>query len=1831
MKNRIFSLLLAICLLLAVMPFSVAAEQIAVSGTTGDCVWTLDGTTLTISGSGAMADYDEPVEEMSDITIINWYNQPPWYDSDITEIIISEGVTHIGDYAFNSKDYSFEIWDYGDCPGCDTVIPDPIEEKPICDVCAGTFIPYVMGVQEYNSGLAVTSVTIPESVTDIGSNAFIGCDELLVKGYANSYAETFANENGFSFEDLSHICSYTSVTTAPTCSASGYITYICSDCGDTYTVTDETTPLKDHSYKKGVCENCGDIYTTTDFEYTVTNGKITITCYNGFDTLVEIPAYIDGYPVTVIGEQAFLMCSDITDIIIPYTVMTIEDDAFNACSSLSRIDLGNSVTSIGNLAFSGCSSLTSINLPATVSTLGNSIFAYCDNLTYITVAYGNTVFYSEGNCIIESATKTVVAACNKSVIPDYVTAIGKKAFYGCDVMTTVTIPHSVTIINDNAFYGCNQLTSVIFGSGLTRIGNNAFNRCTKLKNIYYCGDYSEWYDISKGSGNTTLSGATFNSHKYTDDYYVEPTCISLGYYITHCVHCGEYGSRTDENSPLGEHSYSNGICTVCYESAFEYTETNGYIKITGYKGNETDIVIPEYIDGYQVTAIGESAFSSCSFENVILPDSIKTIEEEAFSYCSNLESITLPQALNSINYGVFSQCSNLSSINIPDSVTVIEDFAFFACYNLENIKLPDNLTSIGDEAFNGCYSFTSIEIPDSVTDIGQRAFFDCSDLQSVTLPAGITTIKDFTFAYCGNLGTLIIPDSVTDIKECAFLYSDITALRLPHSVKNIGASAFTFKNNSNITVYYCGTQEEWDTIAIDESNTKLAEIQPTLHNYTYRYIGSTCVDHAYYIYTCTYCDDSYTVISSNSSLKEHQYGDWTVVTPPTCTEFGEEEKVCVVCGHADMRLTPATGHSYSDWTDIIPASCTEKGKQQRICATCNNTETREVLATGHNYIGEYFDSTCAESAFTRYTCSHCSDSYDVIDSNSILKQHTFGDWITSATATCTDSGNAYRECTVCGFVEEKITPALGHTFTAEYINSTCKDLAYTKYTCSVCNFSYNEIDENSVLKGHNYKKGVCENCGDIYTTTDFEYTVTNGKITITCYNGFDTLVEIPAYIDGYPVTVIGEQAFLMCSDITDIIIPYTVMTIEDDAFNACSSLSRIDLGNSVTSIGNLAFSGCSSLTSINLPATVSTLGNSIFAYCDNLTYITVAYGNTVFYSEGNCIIESATKTVVAACNKSVIPDYVTAIGKKAFYGCDVMTTVTIPHSVTIINDNAFYGCNQLTSVIFGSGLTRIGNNAFNRCTKLKNIYYCGDYSEWLDISKGSGNTTLSSAKFNSHRYTFSYYIGATCLSYGYSVQECVLCHNTNMIEDIDNGYADHTYEDDYTVDKEPTAFENGSKSRHCIYCSERTDITVIPANSKAHGTCGTGAMWALTEDGVLMISGNGATDDYKLPALAPWYQYAAEIVSLKIESSITRIGNNNFSCLSNLTNAEINNPDTEFGVYAFAKGINLTIHALGGGNVETYAKENGYTIKKPENAIIPLNVSIEQISGYNVTLKALSGYEYSLDGINWQSDNTFTGLLPATAYTFYQRIAEGVYSASVTSDGKTVTTLAISKAAVIESIIGNIATLTPISGYEYSIDGINWQTSNVFVIPMNRVICFYQRKPANGIYAASPASQAVKGITVSAPTVMVSGSAIYIKPVEGCEYGLENVLWQTENVFGEWIVPGESYTVYQRFVNTEGVFAVYDTNGTTVVINGNEFCSDPNATHLVDLRKLLLNSNSNDISADYNGDYTVDLRDLIRLKKHIAGEDVPLGSENGATAGYALYNETAYFEQKNNF
>ncbi|MBR7132844.1 MAG: hypothetical protein IKD04_04875 [Clostridia bacterium] len=210
--KKLLSVILSLVLFMGIMPLNTVATDTSISGITGDCIWSLDGTILTISptlSGGDMADYDEPTSYESDITVVEWENQPPWYEYDITEILILEGVTHIGSYAFNSKDYIFEIYDNGDCPGCHNILPDSFDEFTYCDVCLGTFIPYVMYTQEFTSGINVSSIIIPSTATSIGENAFIGADVTFIYG-ASSDGELTTADLDYIMKALVGICEYNS-------------------------------------------------------------------------------------------------------------------------------------------------------------------------------------------------------------------------------------------------------------------------------------------------------------------------------------------------------------------------------------------------------------------------------------------------------------------------------------------------------------------------------------------------------------------------------------------------------------------------------------------------------------------------------------------------------------------------------------------------------------------------------------------------------------------------------------------------------------------------------------------------------------------------------------------------------------------------------------------------------------------------------------------------------------------------------------------------------------------------------------------------------------------------------------------------------------------------------------------------------------------------------------------------------------------------------------------------------------------------------------------------------------------------------------------------------------------------------------------------------------------------------------------------------------------------------------------------------------------------------------------------------------------------------------
>ena len=213
------------------------------------------------------------------------------------------------------------------------------------------------------------------------------------------------------------------------------------------------------------------------FNYTTfTAGDLTIpssVTYNGIT-----------YSVTSIGNNAFECCA-LTSVTIPNSVINIGDGAFNRCYGLASVTIPNSVTSIGSHAFTWCTDLTSVTIPNSVTSIGFNPFSWCDSLTSITVDNGNTVYDSHNNCnaIIETASNTLIAGCQNTVIPNSVTSIGSEAFSGCSGLTSLTIPNSVTSIGSEAFSGCSGLTSLTIPNSVTSIGSKAFSGCSGLTSL----------------------------------------------------------------------------------------------------------------------------------------------------------------------------------------------------------------------------------------------------------------------------------------------------------------------------------------------------------------------------------------------------------------------------------------------------------------------------------------------------------------------------------------------------------------------------------------------------------------------------------------------------------------------------------------------------------------------------------------------------------------------------------------------------------------------------------------------------------------------------------------------------------------------------------------------------------------------------------------------------------------------------------------------------------------------------------------------------------------------------------------------------------------------------------------------------------------------------------------------------------------------------------------------------------------------------------------------------------------------------------------------------
>ena len=229
--------------------------------------------------------------------------------------------------------------------------------------------------------------------------------------------------------------------------------------------------------------------------------------------------------VTNIGEGSFSGCSGITGINIPNAVTNISGYAFSVCTSLESITLPESLTQLGYYAFSHCPEITSINIGANVILFGNYAFSFCPKLEDISIDSANTTYHSASNCVIKTASKTLMLGCKSSEIPSdgSVTIIGEGAFAGCSELTGIAIPDGITSIEENAFFDCQGLESITIPSSVTSIGIGAFSDCTSLAKIYYDGSAEEWDSIVKGDDWDLYAGENTADGSYSVEYSLPET------------------------------------------------------------------------------------------------------------------------------------------------------------------------------------------------------------------------------------------------------------------------------------------------------------------------------------------------------------------------------------------------------------------------------------------------------------------------------------------------------------------------------------------------------------------------------------------------------------------------------------------------------------------------------------------------------------------------------------------------------------------------------------------------------------------------------------------------------------------------------------------------------------------------------------------------------------------------------------------------------------------------------------------------------------------------------------------------------------------------------------------------------------------------------------------------------------------------------------------------------------------------------------------------------------------------------------------------------------
>ena len=771
--------------------------------------------------------------------------------------------------------------------------------------------------------------------------------------------------------------------------------------------------------------------------------------------------------------------------------------------------------------------------------------------------------------------------------------------------------------------------------------------------------------------------------------------------------------------------YTTGVT----EDGFDYIIDNetGELTVTWVEDYSiTDLVIPSYIDGHPVTAIGAHFLGDTQYENVrsvVIPDTVTRIEYNAFADRETLESVVMSKNIEYVGDCVFANTELTNNAeNWVDGALYIGNLLYGVSLDYSGVfTIKDGTTSIAPFCFSsrsswhGCDGITDVIIPDSVKYIGLRAFCGCTGLESITIPDSVTYIDNVAFDGCSNLTDINIDASSLKyigqdiLRETAYYYDDAN---WQNDVLYLDSAALCGRNTiSNLKIkegteiiadYAFACNDNIVSVSLPDSMRIICDLAfDDLHALPsielpdgIEYIGKSAFDGCDLL---TELDIPFSVnyiglFAFNRTDKLEKL----IIRNPHCTIIDNHEEYA--------------GGAYS-----VHANTTVYGYLG---------STAEAFANNN---GVSFAEIQVETGNAGYYCSWSFDEVSgllMISGNGEMGVYTSEYDATEKVSITTAPWNKYRDklkaVIICDGVKN----------VGQFSFSGCTELRNVELSKTVIAIGASAFSYCTKLEKINIPFGIKR----IENYTFFR----------------DYALKSIAFPNS--VSEIGAHAFEQCKSMTIVDFSESLETIENDAFWTCESLKQITIPNSVKSIGNYAFAHCKSVENLDFGNGVTTIGTSAFSECEYLETVVIPDSVTSLGTAFNDCVNLKT-IVIGKGIKSI---------NSLYHGYKSLETLILSEGLETLDYYSFQNCPNLKNITIPSSLKEVDANSFLNCDNIKYIFYEGNQGNWNDTYNLDYVFSWYSPyiHYNAEDHTFKEELivkEATCVEKGILKHKCSYC------------------------------------------------------------------------------------------------------------------------------------------------------------------------------------------------------------------------------------------------------------------------------------------------------------------------------------------------------------------------------------------------------------------------------------------------------------------------------------------